>query len=286
MKVFTVLATLFVVGAVAQYDPCIGRLDGTSFCYGNYVNYCQYGRTASTQLCTYCSQTSATTASCTSYQVPSSYCSSKLNGWSCYSPFGSSIYTSVRCDNGVVVQQQTCPGSCSFGTGLCSGSGTSSTCSPSCQYGCSSLTGACNQPAFCQKTQTVTPSSAAFCGSTVGSRTIDYQLSVYSQDKDAKSYNDFLSTYFNVTYSSTCLTTISKFTCEDKFLNCNEKGITYQTCRAVCGDAYTCMSNALASAGITVKAPINCKAECSSANQIMVYAALILFALLATLLLY
>lgn len=285
MKIFVVLVALFVAGAVAQYDPCIGRLDGTSFCYGNYVNYCQYGRTASTQLCTYCSQTTATTASCTSYQVPTSYCSGRFNGWSCYSPFGSSIYTSVRCDNNIVVQQQTCPGSCSFGTGLCSGSTTTSTCSPSCQYGCS-FSGACNPAPYCAQTQVVSPTSASFCGSLVGGRSIDNKLSVYSQDKDAKSFNDFLTTYLNVSYSSTCLTTITKFTCEDKFLNCNEKSITYQTCRAMCDDAFVCMSNALTSAGITAQAPINCKAECSSASQMVAHAAIMLFVLAVILFIY
>jgi hypothetical protein len=285
MKIFIVLAALFVSGTIGQVDWCYYKADG-SYCYNSYVVYCSFGRTTSSVACTYCSQTGLTTASCTSYQVPTSYCQSKLNGYSCYQPFGSSIYTSVRCDNGVVVQQQTCSGQCDFVSGFCSGSGgTTSTCSPSCQYGCT-LSGTCKLPTFCQKTQTVSPSSAAFCGAIVGSRSIDYQLSVYSQDKDAKSYNDFLSAYLNVSYPSTCLTTITKFTCEDKFLNCNEKGITYQTCRAMCDDAFTCMSNALTSAGITSPAPINCKVECSSANQIVAQLAMILFVLMTMLLFY
>jgi len=282
--IFIVLAALFA-GVNSQVDFCYSKFDG-SYCFNSFLVYCSFGRTSSSQACTYCAQTTPTTASCTSYQVPSSYCASKLNGWSCYSPFGSSIYTSVRCDNGIVVQQQTCPGSCSFGSGLCSGSGTTSTCSPSCQYGCS-FTGACNLPNFCQKTQTVVTSNAAFCGAIVGPRNIDYQLSVYSQDKDAKSYNDFLATYLNVSYSSSCLTTITKFTCEDKFLNCNEKGITYQTCRAICDDAFTCMSNALTNAGIATQAPINCKVECSSAHRIATtYLLPIILMLLAVTFLY
>ena len=269
----------------AQPDFCYGRIDGT-YCYNSYVVYCSFGRTTSTQQCNYCTQTSVTTASCSSYQVPSNYCSSKLNGWSCYSPFGSSIYTSVRCDNGVVIQQQMCPGSCSFGTGLCSGSSSgTTTCSPSCQYGCT-YTGACKLPNFCQKTQTVVTSNAAFRGSIIGPRTIDYQLSVYSQDRDAKTFNDFLTTYFNVSYSPTCLATITKFTCEDKFLNCNEKSITYQTCRALCDDVYTCMSSALSNSGVTVSAPINCKAECSSATSILISYALIMLIALVTIIVF
>ena len=261
-------------------DFCTGRFDG-SYCNGNnLIYYCSGQRTTTYQTCSYCSQLS-NTATCTSYQVPTSYCSTKVNGWSCYSAFGSSIYTSVWCDNKNILQQQTCGSgfsSCDSFSGRCTGNGgvgstsTTATCSPNCNFGCN-FDGSCKQAPYCGLTQVVNANSAPFCSSYVSGRVIDSKLSIPVQDQNANSLDSLLLDWKNTSYSPSCSTSIKQFSCESNFLKCTEKQSQYTSCQVSCQSALNCMQTENSGA----IPPINCISQCtSSANIISVISSMIL----------
>ena len=176
---FILFSLLILTQINAQtIDFCQGRYDGT-YCSGiggPYLYYCQFGRTTNVQACTYCTQTSLYVATCSNFgvpgpaiNVPSNYCSTKTNGWSCYSAIGSSIYVSVRCDSRIVIQQQTCAGSCDFYSGICSTNigttaPTTAPCPLTCTYGCNYGTVICKPPPFCAQTKILSSTDAPFCG--------------------------------------------------------------------------------------------------------------------------
>lgn len=272
-----------------QYvDFCYGKYDGT-YCNGYFLYQCFGQRTVTYQQCTFCTQSSPYAGTCSSYQVPATYCSTKVNGWSCYAPFGSSIYTSVWCDNRNILQQQVCGSgfsSCDSFSGRCTGStgstigSTTQTCSPSCSFGCN-FDGSCKQAPYCGLTQLVNPNSAPFCASYVSGRTIDSKLSVPLQDQNANTLNSLLSTFGNVTYSSSCLTFMKQFTCESNFLNCAEKQSKFASCQVVCQNACKCMQTENSGA----VSPINCITSCSSASFLTVVSSMMLLLFLAVCLL-
>ncbi len=260
MILVVILAILFTIGS-AQVDFCWNRQDG-SYCYGNYIYYCQFSRTTNIFQCTSCFQSTFSSASCTSYQVPPGYCSGKISGYYCYNPIGSNIYTSVRCDLNSLVSQQVCQGTCSFTSGLCgSSTTTSATCSPSCTYGCD-FWGNCKKPPYCSQTILVTPTAAPYCSTLIGARNVDYLTSIGASDTDAKTLVDILTGLGTANYTAACQSTIKQFACEDKFLNCNERGTGYRTCKSLCQSTLSCVASAF------TNSPIDCRAECNSGNII------------------
>ena len=111
---------------------------------------------------------------------------------------------------------------------------------------------------------------APFCGSV--NHVIEKQIDISSYDRDAKAWADLMLTWANTTYSSDCLTKISQFACEKKFLNCNEKDSKYITCQNLCQDVVNCMMNS--------DPPISCNMECSRAYRFSINHVLLFMAIL------
>lgn len=281
---FLILALLNCVNS--QYPEfCYGRFDGT-YCNGNYLFTCVRQQTYTYQACTFCTQTTSTQATCSSYQVPQSYCSTRVNGWSCYSSFGSSIYTSVWCDNNVVLQQQVCGSgfsSCDSFSGRCTSTGNGgsnggqTTCSPSCTNGCN-YDGSCKLPSFCSVTQVVNGNSAPFCSTYISGRSVDSKLSIPLQDQNANKQNTMLANWRNISYSSGCLNYMKQFSCESNFLNCLEKQSKYTSCQVVCQNVYSCMqSESLNDINSQIaQLPLDCISQCSSSTIVSITSQLLL----------
>jgi len=234
-----------------------------------FLYMCQLGKTSSIQNCNFCTQSAPHYASCSNFQVPPNFCTNSKSGWYCYSAFGTTVQTSVRCEAQKIYQQNVCPGICDDYSGECkTGTKSVSTDCPSiCTYGCT-FPGVCNYPPFCTKTKTFDSANASFCGSLVNGRSIENQLSVVAQDNDAHSWYNHLSVWAGTTYPTDCLSKISNLACEKKFLNCAEKNSNYNTCQNLCQATISCMQSQLTTAGISVAIPINCNVECSSAYRL------------------
>jgi len=263
-------------------DFCAGKNDG-SYCAKNNVAYtCTFGRTTGAQVCSFCIQSSTYEASCSSYLIPTNFCTLRVSGFYCYRPIGSSIETSVQCDYQKVFKQITCPGFCDSTTGQCrpvlSIGMTPAPCSSSCKYGCTVL-GECSQPPFCSDNKVVDTTITPFCGSFLQDRKIGTQVSTFAQDNDARTQVSILSTWNNATIPASCMASIKQFTCESKFLNCDERA-SYKTCNRLCQDTVKCMEAAMSTASTGVISPINCKAECSSASFVTAIGSVLVLAML------
>jgi len=254
-------------------DPCAGKLDGT-YCLNNFAYTCGFGKMTGVQTCTYCIQSTAYTASCSSYLVPTDFCTLRISGYYCYRPIGSSIQTSIQCDFQQIFQQFTCPGDCDGNTGQCSATTavgtTPAPCSATCKYGCT-IYGDCKTAPFCSDSTPVDTTETPFCASILGTRNIASQLNAFAQDKDARSQFKSISTWGNITYSSDCQSKMKQFICESKFKNCAERTAGYTTCKTTCQSVIKCMENDLSSLTSGIISPINCKLECSSANWLSAF---------------
>lgn len=262
----------------AQVDFCSGKLDG-SYCFGNFIYTCQFGRTATVKSCSACVQNSVFDAACSSYIVPPNYCTVRYSGLYCYRPFGSSIETSIKCDLNKNIQQQTCLSGCDISTGQCISTintGTPAQCSSDCRYGCT-FSGACKLPPFCTTTKSIDRNYSPFCQPFVSSNTIDSQLNTYSQDSDARTLFNTLYLWPNVSYPDSCTNTLARFACENKFLNCNEKGTKYQTCQTLCQDTLNCMTTNVDDNMTNTIPQIDCRKECGSFGTLLKVSYILMF---------
>ena len=248
-------------------DPCAGKLDGT-YCLNNFAYTCAFGRMTAVQTCTYCIQSTAYTASCSSYIVPTDFCSLRISGFYCYRPIGSSIQTSIQCDYQQIFQQNTCAGDCDVNTGQCAATTavgtTPAPCSISCKYGCT-IYGDCKTAPFCSDSTQLDITDTPFCSAYLTPRNVASQLNLYAQDSDARGQFKTISTWGNITYSDSCQTSMKRFICESKFKNCAEKS-GYQTCKTTCQNTIKCMETELSTVTSGIISPINCKLECNSAS--------------------